>query len=52
MTPKWALDSAGRRVIEKKEVTKKRIKRSPDDADALNLAYAPGDAGTASPTLW
>lgn len=41
MAPKWAPDSRGRRVVEPKEKTKKRIKRSPDDADAVNLAYAP-----------
>ena len=27
------------RVVEKKEETKKRLGRSPDDMDALNLAY-------------
>ena len=27
------------REVEKKEVTKKRIRQSPDDADAINLAY-------------
>jgi hypothetical protein len=41
MAPTWKLDSAGRRVVESKDETKKRIKRSPDDLDALNLAYAP-----------
>ena len=41
MAPTWKLDSNGRRVIEDKDTTKKRIKRSPDDMDALNLAYAP-----------
>lgn len=40
MSPIWKLDSHGRRVVEAKEITKKRLKRSPDDADALNLAYA------------
>jgi len=35
------VDSQGRRVVEPKDDTKKRIKRSPDDMDALNLAYAP-----------
>ena len=28
-----------RRVVEKKEETKKRLGRSPDDMNALNLAY-------------
>jgi hypothetical protein len=41
MAPTWKLDSDGRRVVEPKDATKKRIKRSPDDMDALNLAYAP-----------
>ncbi len=42
LIPKYKLDSAGRRVVEPKDDTKKRIKRSPDDADALNLAFAIG----------
>lgn len=41
MAPTWKLDSAGRRVVEAKDVTKKRIKRSPDGMDAINLAYTP-----------
>lgn len=41
MAPTWKLDSAGRRVVEPKSETKKRIGRSPDDMDAINLAYAP-----------
>jgi hypothetical protein len=41
MAPTWRLDSQGRRVVEAKADTKKRIGRSPDDADALNLAFAP-----------
>jgi len=41
MAPTWKLDSAGRRVVEPKDKTKERLKRSPDDMDALNLAYAP-----------
>ena len=42
MAPTWKLDSKGRRVVEPKPDTKKRLKRSPDGMDALNLAYAPG----------
>lgn len=42
MIPKYKVDSGGRRVVEPKDDTKKRIKRSPDDADALNLAFAIG----------
>src|SRR5579862_885530 len=40
MAPVYRLDERGRRVIEPKADTKKRIGRSPDDADALNLAFA------------
>jgi hypothetical protein len=35
------MDSAGRRVVESKDETKKKIGCSPDDIDALNLAYSP-----------
>jgi hypothetical protein len=41
MAPKWKVDSKGRRVVEPKDETKKRIGRSPDDMDAFNLAFAP-----------
>jgi len=41
MSPTWKVDGSGRRVVEAKDITKKRIKRSPDGMDALNLAYAP-----------
>lgn len=41
MAPTWKLDSSGRRVVEPKINTKKRLKRSPDDIDAFNLSYAP-----------
>ena len=40
MAPTWRLDSQGRRVVVAKAETKRRIGRSPDDADALNLAFA------------
>lgn len=39
IAPTWKPDSAGRYQIEKKADTIKRLKRSPDDADALLLAY-------------
>jgi hypothetical protein len=39
MAPKWKLDNQGRRVVEPKDETKKRIGRSPDDADTLNLCF-------------
>lgn len=35
----YKLDNKGRRVAERKDETKKRLKRSPDDLDALALAY-------------
>lgn len=41
MAPTWHLKSDGRREVEEKDATKKRIKRSPDGMDAMNLAYAP-----------
>lgn len=40
MAPTWKLDAQGRRVVEPKDKTKERIKRSPDDIDAMNLAYS------------
>jgi hypothetical protein len=40
MAPQWDLVGMVRRVEEKK--TKEKIGRSPDDADALNLAYYDG----------
>ena len=42
MTPEWANDNAGRRVVEKKDVTKEKLGRSPDSMDALNLAWYEG----------
>jgi hypothetical protein len=39
MAPGFAINGSGRLVVEPKEVTWERIGRSPDDADALNLAY-------------
>ncbi|MES2156066.1 MAG: hypothetical protein V4510_13110, partial [bacterium] len=39
MAPKWKMDGQGRRVVEKKEDTKKELGRSPDDMDGANLAY-------------
>ena len=39
MAPQWKM-RGGKREVEDKDETKKRIKRSPDDADAFNLAYA------------
>lgn len=39
LAPKWAPDEKGRRVVEAKEDTRKKLGRSPDDADAVNIAY-------------
>lgn len=39
MAPTYKMDSKGRRVVEPKDETKKRLKKSPDDADAWNLAF-------------
>jgi hypothetical protein len=39
IAPTWKPDSSGRHKIEPKADTKKRIRRSPDDADALLLAW-------------
>lgn len=38
----WEPNSIGMRVVESKETTKEKIGRSPDDADAFNLAYLQG----------
>jgi len=38
--PIWGPDNQGKVVVEPKKETKKRLGRSPDDADAFNLAYA------------
>lgn len=37
--PTWKVNAAGQCEVEPKEKTKDRLKRSPDDMDALNLAY-------------
>jgi hypothetical protein len=46
MAPRWEVNS-GRRQVEDKKLTKKRLKRSPDDGDSFNLCYC--SAGT---ELW
>ena len=45
LAPRYGVDVAGRLQVEAKDETKKRIKRSPDDADAFNLAYFPVAGG-------
>jgi phage terminase large subunit len=51
--PTYKLDSKGRRVVESKADTKKRLGRSPDRGDAVLMAYAPtrdrSPAAAASP---
>jgi hypothetical protein len=42
IAPRYAPDSAGRIKVERKEDTKARLGRSPDDADALLLAFYAG----------
>jgi hypothetical protein len=39
LAPAFELDSAGRRAVEPKDQTREKIGRSPDEADAVNLAY-------------
>jgi len=41
LAPKYKLDSSGRRVVEPKEATKKRLGRSPDHADSVLLCFVP-----------
>lgn len=45
---RWKPDSSGRVVIESKDETRKRLGRSPDDADALLLAFYTGGEVLAS----
>lgn len=49
MAPTWRIDAQGRRVVEPKDAMKKRLRRSPDDMDAINLAFSPiGGGGLSS----
>ncbi|MFL5341114.1 MAG: hypothetical protein ACJ8F7_13285, partial [Gemmataceae bacterium] len=43
----WEPDAKGRRQVEKKDDTKEKINRSPDDADACNLSYSEVGEGVA-----
>src|SRR5262249_25566753 len=59
MAPLWKQDSKGRRVVESRAETKKRLGRSPDEMDAVNLALAPSHwfvyrsvQTPPSPNLW
>lgn len=40
LAPRYALDSSGRRTIEPKSETKRRLRRSPDRGDAVVMAFA------------
>jgi len=48
IAPTWKPDSAGRYQIEPKADTRRRLKRSPDDADALLLVFHAPPAPAAS----
>lgn len=49
MAVEYKLDSFGCRVVEPKQITKEKLRRSPDTMDAMNLAwYEGGDTETAS----
>ena len=39
LAPEYKINSQGQREVEPKEKMKERLKRSPDDMDAVNLAY-------------
>lgn len=41
LSPKYKLDMHGRRQVEKKEETKKRLGRSPDRADSVLMLFVP-----------
>lgn len=45
LAPRYSLDSQGRRVVELKSETKKRLRRSPDRGDAIVMLFAVGRAG-------
>jgi len=42
LAPEYKINSQGQRELEPKDKMKERLKRSPDDMDALNLAYYDG----------
>lgn len=43
VAPQYGYDLKMRKVVERKEETKKRLGRSPDRADAINLLFVPGE---------
>ena len=52
VAPHYKLDSSGRIQVESKDDTKERINRSPDDADALLLAFWQPAGGAAQAIDW
>lgn len=52
VAPHYKLDSSGRIQVESKDDTKERINRSPDDADALLLAFWQPAAGATNTLGW
>lgn len=54
VAPRYSIDSSGRRAVEAKDTTKRRLGRSPDRADAVLMAYAPPPPMGASygPDIW
>ena len=47
LAPKYKVDSRGRRVVESKDETKRRLGRSPDRADAMLMAFSRVDESNA-----
>lgn len=45
LAPEWEPDGQGRRRVEGKDVTKEKLGRSPDDLDAVHLAFHESGAG-------
>ncbi len=39
LAPTWELNRRGQREVEEKDKTREKLRRSPDDADAFNLAH-------------
>jgi hypothetical protein len=52
MSVTWTVNTRGQREVVKKDKTRKVIKRSPDDADALNLAFYRPNVAAMKPGLW
>ncbi len=52
VSPKYSRDSGGRVRVERKDETRTRLGRSPDDADALLLAFYSSTADTNPAFVW